>query len=223
MEEMQVVNAIMEKFSENEQTIENEESAEIFDLADPVNQEFYVQKALDLINTAYKKYKVDVNIVKDDTKYSHQYKQDKCKELKEQFLLFKELQLTRAEEELGKIRTHLQDLDSIDKIKEDKLLTEVSRMNLLNMMTMSLKFEDDTFIKSIVPEVVKHADLKLLLEQSIKGTKKGHLVVNIEKEYQTQNAKYISLDKLQDKIKTIRSYKDTIFKNLDMTKLEAIK
>ena len=96
-------------------------------------------------------------------------------------------------------------------------------MNLLNMMTMSLKFEDDTFIKSIVPEVVKHADLKLLLEQSIKGTKKGHLVVNIEKEYQTQNAKYISLDKLQDKIKTIRSYKDTIFKNLDMTKLEAIK
>ena len=178
---------------------------------------------MDLIDTAYKKYKVDVNIVKDDTKYSHQYKQDKCKELKEQFLLFKELQLTRAEEELGKIRTHLQDLDSIDKIKEDKLLTEVSRMNLLNMMTMSLKFEDDTFIKSIVPEVVKHADLKLLLEQSIKGTKKGHLVVNIEKEYQTQNAKYISLDKLQDKIKTIRSYKDTIFKNLDMTKLEAIK
>lgn len=220
MEEMQVVNAIIDKATESEEVAENEE---VFDLADPKYHEFYVQKALDLIDTAYKKYKVDVNIVKDDTKYSHQYKQDKCKELKEQFLLFKELQLTRAEEELGKIRTHLQDLDSIDKIKEDKLLTEVSRMNLLNMMTMSLKFEDDTFIKSIVPEVVKHADLKLLLEQSIKGTKKGHLVVNIEKEYQTQNAKYISLDKLQDKIKTIRSYKDTIFKNLDMTKLEAIK
>ena len=220
MEEMQVVNAIIDKATESEEVAENEE---VFDLADPKYHEFYVQKALDLIDTAYKKYKVDVNIVKDDTKYSHQYKQDKCKELKEQFLLFKELQLTRAEEELGKIRTHLQNLDSIDKIKEDKLLTEVSRMNLLNMMTMSLKFEDDTFIKSIVPEVVKHADLKLLLEQSIKGTKKGHLVVNIEKEYQTQNAKYISLDKLQDKIKTIRSYKDTIFKNLDMTKLEAIK
>ena len=220
MEEMQVVNAIIDKATESEEVAENEE---VCDLADPKYHEFYVQKALDLIDTAYKKYKVDVNIVKDDTKYSHQYKQDKCKELKEQFLLFKELQLTRAEEELGKIRTHLQDLDSIDKIKEDKLLTEVSRMNLLNMMTMSLKFEDDTFIKSIVPEVVKHADLKLLLEQSIKGTKKGHLVVNIEKEYQTQNAKYISLDKLQDKIKTIRSYKDTIFKNLDMTKLEAIK
>ena len=220
MEEMQVVNAIIDKATESEEVAETEE---VFDLADPEYHEFYVQKALDLIDTAYKKYKVDVNIVKDDTKYSHQYKQDKCKELKEQFLLFKELQLTRAEEELGKIRTHLQDLDSIDKIKEDKLLTEVSRMNLLNMMTMSLKFEDDTFIKSIVPEVVKHADLKLLLEQSIKGTKKGHLVVNIEKEYQTQNAKYISLDKLQDKIKTIRSYKDTIFKNLDMTKLEAIK
>ena len=220
MEEMQVVNAIIDKATESEEVAENEE---VFDLADPKYHEFYVQKALDLIDTAYKKYKVDVNIVKDDTKYSHQYKQDKCKELKEQFLLFKELQLTRAEEELGKIRTHLQDLDSIDKIKEDKLLTEVSRMNLLNMMTMSLKFEDDTFIKSIVPEIVKHADLKLLLEQSIKGTKKGHLVVNIEKEYQTQNAKYISLDKLQDKIKTIRSYKDTIFKNLDMTKLEAIK
>ena len=113
MEEMQVVNAIIEKVSENEQTIENEESAEIFDLADPVNQEFYVQKALDLINTAYKKYKVDVNIVKDDTKYSHQYKQDKCKELKEQFLLFKELQLTRAEEELGKISDKLDILDEI--------------------------------------------------------------------------------------------------------------
>ena len=220
MEEMQVVNAIIDKATESEEVAENEE---VFDLADPKYHEFYVQKALDLIDTAYKKYKVDVNIVKDDTKYSHQYKQDKCKELKEQFLLFKELQLTRAEEELGKIRTHLQDLDSIDKIKEDKLLTEVSRMNLKNMMTMSLKFEDDTLIKRIVPEVVKHADLKLLLEQSIKGTKKGHLVVNIEKEYQTQNAKYISLDKLQDKIKTIRSYKDTIFKNLDMTKLEAIK
>ena len=145
MEEMQVVNAIIDKATESEEVAENEE---VFDLADPEYHEFYVQKALDLIDTAYKKYKVDVNIVKDDTKYSHQYKQDKCKELKEQFLLFKELQLTRAEEELGKIRTHLQDLDSIDKIKEDKLLNEISKMNLLNMINISLKFEDDTFLKS---------------------------------------------------------------------------
>ena len=42
-------------------------NVEIVDLGDPANQEFYVQKALDLINTAYEKYKVDVNIVKGDT------------------------------------------------------------------------------------------------------------------------------------------------------------
>ena len=220
MEEMQVVNAIIDKATESEEVAENEE---VFDLADPKYHEFYVQKALDLIDTAYKKYKVDTDIVKNDSKYSYEYKNNKCKELKEQFMLFKELQLDKASEELEKIRTHLQDLDSIDKIKEDKLLTEISKMNLLNMINISMKFEDNAFIKTKIPEIVKHDDLRAILENKIKKSKKSHLLIDIEKEYQTQNAKYISLDNLQTKLKTIRSYKDTIFKTVDMTKLEAIK
>ena len=49
---MQVVNAIIDKATESEEVAENEE---VFDLADPEYHEFYVQKALDLIDTAYKK------------------------------------------------------------------------------------------------------------------------------------------------------------------------
>ena len=138
-------------------------------------------------------------------------------------MLFKELQLDKADEELGKIRTHLQDLDNIENLKQDKLLTEITKMNLLNMLNIAMKFEDDTFIKSKIAEIVKHDDLRVILENKVKKSKKIHLLSDIEKEYQVQNAKYINLDKLQSKIKTIRSYKDTIFKNLDMTKLEAIK
>ena len=205
------------------EAVNAEVSAKEFDAANTQDQEFFVQKALDVINVAYEKYKFDVEVIKGDNKYSHQYKQDKCQELKEQFMLFKELQLDKASGELEKIKTHLEDIDNIENLKQDKLLNEISKMNLLNMINISLKFEDDTFLKSKIAEIVKHPDLKMILENKIKKSKKSHLLVDIEKEYQTQNAKYISLDKLQTKFKTIRSYKDTIFKNLDMTKLEAIK
>ena len=205
------------------EAVNAEVSAKEFDAANTQDQEFFVQKALDVINVAYEKYKFDVEVIKGDNKYSHQYKQDKCQELKEQFMLFKELQLDKASGELEKIKTHLEDIDNIEKLKQDKLLNEISKMNLLNMINISLKFEDDTFLKSKIAEIVKHPDLKMILENKIKKSKKSHLLVDIEKEYQTQNAKYISLDKLQTKIKTIRSYKDTIFKTTDMSKMEIMK
>ena len=205
------------------EAVNAEVSAKEFDAANTQDQEFFVQKALDVINVAYEKYKFDVEVIKGDNKYSHQYKQDKCQELKEQFMLFKELQLDKASEELEKIKTHLEDIDNIENLKQDKLLNEISKMNLLNMINISLKFEDDTFLKSKIAEIVKHPDLKMILENKIKKSKKSHLLVDIEKEYQTQNAKYISLDKLQTKIKTIRSYKDTIFKTTDMSKMEIMK
>ena len=205
------------------EAVNAEVSAKEFDAANTQDQEFFVQKALDVINVAYEKYKFDVEVIKGDNKYSHQYKQDKCQELKEQFMLFKELQLDKASGELEKIKTHLEDIDNIENLKQDKLLNEISKMNLLNMINISLKFEDDTFLKSKIAEIVKHPDLKLFLEHSIKDTNKAHLVVNIQQEYEKQNAKYISLNKLQDKIKVIRSYKDTVFKNLEMSKLEAIR
>ena len=138
-------------------------------------------------------------------------------------MLFKELQLDKASGELEKIKTHLEDIDNIENLKQDKLLNEISKMNLLNMINISLKFEDDTFLKSKIAEIVKHPDLKMILENKIKKSKKSHLLVDIEKEYQTQNAKYISLDKLQTKLKTIRSYKDTIFRTTDMSKFELMK
>ena len=205
------------------EAVNAEVSAKEFDAANTQDQEFFVQKALDVINVAYEKYKFDVEVIKGDNKYSHQYKQDKCQELKEQFMLFKELQLDKASGELEKIKTHLEDIDNIENLKQDKLLNEISKMNLLNMINISLKFEDDTFLKSKIAEIVKHPDLKMILENKIKKSKKSHLLVDIEKEYQTQNAKYISLDKLQTKIKTIRSYKDTIFKTTDMSKMEIMK
>ena len=208
---------------EDIQVVDAEVSAKEFDGANTQDQEFFVQKALDVINTAYEKYKFDVEVIRGDNKYSYQYKEDKCKELKEQFMLFKELQLDKADEELGKIRTHLQDLDNIENLKQDKLLTEITKMNLLNMLNIAMKFEDDTFIKSKIAEIVKHDDLRVILENKVKKSKKIHLLSDIEKEYQVQNAKYINLDKLQSKIKTIRSYKDTIFKTTDMTKLEMMK
>ena len=208
---------------EDIQVVDAEVSAKEFDGANTQDQEFFVQKALDVINTAYEKYKFDVEVIRSDNKYSYQYKEDKCKELKEQFMLFKELQLDKADDELGKIRNHLQDLDNIENLKQDKLLTEITKMNLLNMLNIAMKFEDDTFIKSKIAEIVKHDDLRVILENKVKESKKIHLLSDIEKEYQTQNAKYISLDKLQSKIKTIRSYKDTIFKTTDMTKLEMMK
>ena len=205
------------------EAVNAEVSAKEFDAANTQDQEFFVQKALDVINVAYEKYKFDVEVIKGDNKYSHQYKQDKCQELKEQFMLFKELQLDKASEELEKIKTHLEDIDNIENLKQDKLLNEISKMNLLNMINISLKFEDDTFLKSKIAEIVKHPDLKMILENKIKKSKKSHLLVDIEKEYQTQNAKYISLDKLQTKLKTIRSYKDTIFRTTDMSKFELMK
>ena len=205
------------------EAVNAEVSAKEFDAANTQDQEFFVQKALDVINVAYEKYKFDVEVIKGDNKYSHQYKQDKCQELKEQFMLFKELQLDKASGELEKIKTHLEDIDNIENLKQDKLLNEISKMNLLNMINISLKFEDDTFLKSKIAEIVKHPDLKKILENKIKKSKKSHLLVDIEKEYQTQNAKYISLDKLQTKLKTIRSYKDTIFRTTDMSKFELMK
>ena len=205
------------------EAVNAEVSAKEFDAANTQDQEFFVQKALDVINVAYEKYKFDVEVIKGDNKYSHQYKQDKCQELKEQFMLFKELQLDKASGELEKIKTHLEDIDNIENLKQDKLLNEISKMNLLNMINISLKFEDDTFLKSKIAEIVKHDDLRVILENKVKKSKKIHLLSDIEKEYQVQNAKYINLDKLQSKIKTIRSYKDTIFKTTDMTKLEMMK
>ena len=205
------------------EAVNAEVSAKEFDAANTQDQEFFVQKALDVINVAYEKYKFDVEVIKGDNKYSHQYKQDKCQELKEQFMLFKELQLDKASGELEKIKTHLEDIDNIENLKQDKLLNEISKMNLLNMINISLKFEDDTFLKSKIAEIVNHPDLKMILENKIKKSKKSHLLVDIEKEYQTQNAKYISLDKLQTKLKTIRSYKDTIFRTTDMSKFELMK
>lgn len=214
-----VVDTVINKAMNNE--IEVEENT--LDLESGQDQEFFVQKAIDVINTAYEKYKADTEKIRNNKKYANEYKEEKCQELKEQFLFFKELQLDKAEDELEKIRTHLKNMDNIENSKQDKLLNEISKMNLLNMINIGMKFDDDTFIKSKIDEIVKHEDLKIILENKIKKTKKSYLLVNIERAYQTQNAKYISLDKLQNKIKTMRGHKDTVFKTTDMSKLELIK
>ena len=208
---------------EDIQVVDAEVSAKEFDGANTQDQEFFVQKALDVINTAYEKYKFDVEVIRGDNKYSYQYKEDKCKELKEQFMLFKELQLDKADEELGKIRTHLQDLDNIENLKQDKLLTEITKMNLLNMLNIAMKFEDDTFIKSKISEIIEHEDLKVILENKIKRTKKSHLLSDIKAENQSKNEKYMNLDRLDNQLQTMRNYKDTVFNRLDMSKLEIIK
>ena len=96
-------------------------------------------------------------------------------------------------------------------------------MNLLNMMNIGLKFEDDTFIKSKISEIIEYEDLKTILQNKIKKTKKAHLLSDIEAEYQSKNAKYINLDKLDNQLQTMRNYKDTVFNRLDMSKLEIIK
>lgn len=215
-----VVDTVINQVMNNEISVEESNT---LDLESGQDQEFFVQKAIDVINTAYENYKIDIEKIRNNKKYSNEYKDEKCKELKEQFLFFKDLQLEKAEDELEKIRTHLKNMDNIENSKQDKLLNEISKMNLLNMINISMKFEDDTLIKSKIAEIVKHEDLKIILENKIKQTKKSYLLVNIEQEYQRQNSKYISLDKLRNKIKMIRGHRDTVFKTVDMKKLELIK
>ena len=148
---------------------------------------------------------------------------EKTQELKEQFRLCKDLQLSKARESVAHIGGMLQGIDDLEKEDKDPLLTELTKMNLLNMINIGLKFEDDTFIKSKISEIIEYEDLKTILQNKIKKTKKGHLLSDIEAEYQSKNAKYINLDKLDNQLQTMRSYKDTVFNRLDMSKLEIIK
>ena len=121
------------------------------------------------------------------------------------------------------MREILQRINDLEKEDKDPLLMELTKMNLLNMMNIALKFEDDTFIKSKISEIIEYEDLKAILQNKIKKTRKGHLLSDIEAEYQSKNAKYINLDKLDNQLQTMRSYKDTVFNRLDMSKLEIIK
>ena len=187
------------------------------------NQNKYISDSLEVIELAYKQYKDNVASVLNNKKYSHTYKTEKTQELKEQFILFKDLQLSKARESVAQMRGILQGIDDLEKEDKDPLLTELTKMNLLNMMNIGLKFEDDTFIKSKISEIIEYEDLKTILQNKIKKTKKGHLLSDIEAEYQSKNAKYINLDKLDNQLQTMRSYKDTVFNRLDMSKLEIIK
>lgn len=217
-----VVEKVIEQVMNNEIS-PNEENGNIFDLTNGQDQEYFLQKTLDVINSAYEKYKHDKNKIMNNKKYANEYKTEKSNELKEQFMLFKYLQLDNAETEIGKIEEHLRNLDNIEKSKQDKLLTEITKMNLLNMINISMQFEDNTLIKNNMPAIVKDPDLKFILENKIKNSKKNHLIVDIEKEYYKQNAKYINLEKLKERIKLMKSHKDTVFVTSDMKKIELIK
>ena len=187
------------------------------------NQTKCISDSLISIEIAYKQYKKDVEDILNNKKYSHTYKTEKAQELKEQFILFKDLQLSKARELVATMRGMLEAIDDLKKEEKDPLLEQITKMNLLNMINISLKFEDDTFIKSKISEIIEHEDLKVILENKIKRTKKSHLLSDIEAEYQSKNAKYINLDKLDNQLQTMRSYKDTVFNRLDMSKLEIIK
>ena len=193
------------------------------DFTIPENQNKYISDSLEVIELAYKQYKDNVASVLNNKKNSHTYKTEKTQELKKQFILFKDLQLSKARESVAQMRGILQGIDDLEKEDKDPLLTEITKMNLLNMMNIALKFEDDTFIKSKISEIIEYEDLKTILQNKVKKTRKGHLLSDIEAEYQSKNAKYINLDKLDNQLQTMRNYKDTVFNRLDMSKLEIIK
>ena len=138
-------------------------------------------------------------------------------------ILFKDLQLSKARELVATMRGMLEAIDDLKKEEKDPLLEQITKMNLLNMINISLKFEDDTFIKSKISEIIEHEDLKVILENKIKRTKKSHLLSDIKAEYQSKNEKYMNLDRLDNQLQTMRNYKDTVFNRLDMSKLEIIK
>ena len=212
LEKLCEIDRLKRSFSDNE-----------IDFTIPENQNKYISDSLEVIELAYKQYKDNVASVLNNKKYSHTYKTEKTQELKEQFILFKDLQLSKARESVAHIRGMLQGIDDLEKEDKDPLLMEITKMNLLNMMNIALKFEDDTFIKSKISEIIEYEDLKTILQNKVKKTRKVHLLSDIEAEYQSKNAKYINLDKLDNQLQTMRSYKDTVFNRLDMSKLEIIK
>ena len=203
--------------------LKNSLSDDEIDFTISENQTKCISDSLISIEIAYKQYKKDVEDILNNKKYSHTYKTEKAQELKEQFILFKDLQLSKARELVATMRGMLEAIDDLKKEEKDPLLEQITKMNLLNMINISLKFEDDTFIKSKISEIIEHEDLKVILENKIKRTKKSHLLSDIKAEYQSKNEKYMNLDRLDNQLQTMRNYKDTVFNRLDMSKLEIIK
>ena len=96
LEKLCEIDRLKRSFSDNE-----------IDFTIPDNQNKYISDSLEVIELAYKQYKDNVASVLNNKKYSHTYKTEKTQELKEQFILFKDLQLSKARESVAQIRiTH---------------------------------------------------------------------------------------------------------------------